>query len=172
MSGLLATFAFLNEHLVKPAAGLARPSHAYIIKQTNSTANLDSLYTLTEHSRRAFFKNILDTDTVNFKGIDARILDHWVEESGYSFPSGHSFNAFLLASILAFSIYKSEHRKMKYLYFLPLVWALIVALSRVAVGAHSSLDVSVGAAIGLIISHLMLSIRLTRDLIIPKRDIA
>lgn len=61
---------------------------------------------------------------------------------------------------------------MKYLYFLPLVWALIVALSRVAVGAHSPLDVSVGAAVGLIISHLLLNIRLTRDLIIPKRDIA
>lgn len=169
LSGLLATFAFVNEHVIKPAAGFARPSHAFILKQTKSNVNLDSLYRLTEINRRAYFKNVLDSDTVNFKSIDKRILDHWVEEAGYSFPSGHSFNAFLLASILAFSIYQSEHRKMKYLYFLPLLWALLVALSRVAVGAHSPLDVSFGAAMGLIISHLLLSNRLTRDLIIPKR---
>jgi phosphatidylglycerophosphatase B len=113
LSGLLATFAFLNEYVVKPAAGFARPSHTYIIKKTRSKANLDSLYNLTENNRKAFFKNALESDTVHFKAIDQRILDHWVEEAGYSFPSGHSFNAFLLASILAFSMFQSEHRKMK-----------------------------------------------------------
>lgn len=168
LSGLLATFAFLNEHVLKPAVGFARPSHTYIIKQTRSRVNLDSLYSLTENNRRAYFKNVLESDTITFKAIDQRILDHWVEEAGYSFPSGHSFNAFLLASILAFSMFQSEHRKMKHLYFLPLLWALLVALSRVAVGAHSPLDVSFGAAIGLIISHLLLSNRMTRELIIPK----
>lgn len=170
LCGLLATFAFLNEHVVKPAAGFGRPSHTYIINQTNSNVSLDSLYLLTDHDRKAYFRNILDSDTVHFREIDRRILDHWVDEAGYSFPSGHSFNAFLLASILAFSMYHSNHRKLKYLYFLPLVWAALVALSRVAVGAHSPLDVSVGAAVGLIISHLMLSISLTRDLIIPKKS--
>jgi phosphatidylglycerophosphatase B len=166
---LLSTFAFLNEHVIKPAVGFARPSHSYIIEKTKSNANLDSLYALTTENRKTFFKNILASDTVHFNGIDQRILDHWVDEAGYSFPSGHSFNAFLLASILAFSIYKSEHRKIKYLYFIPLLWALLVAISRVAVGAHSPLDVSVGAGIGLIVSHVLLSIGKTRNIIVPKR---
>ncbi|MBA4054431.1 MAG: hypothetical protein C0490_06955 [Marivirga sp.] len=165
---LLSVFAFLNEHAIKPAAGFARPSHTYIIEQTKSAANLDSIYLLTSESRKTFFRNILSSDTVHFRDIDPRILDHWVDEAGYSFPSGHSFNAFLLASILAFGIYQSD-RKVKYLYFIPLLWALLVALSRVAVGAHSPLDVSVGAGIGLIVSHILLSITKTRDLIVPKK---
>jgi len=112
LCGLLATLAFLNEHVVKPAAGFVRPSHTYIINQTNSNVSLDSLYLLTNLDRKAYFRNILDSDTVHFRKIDGRILDHWVDEAGYSFPSGHSFNAFLLASILAFSMYHSNHRKL------------------------------------------------------------
>lgn len=168
---LLSAFAFLNEHVVKPAAGFARPSHTYIIKRTNSAVSLDSLYTLPTESRKVFFKNILAADTVNFREIDQRILDHWVEEAGYSFPSGHSFNAFLLAGILAFGIFQSPNRGLKYLCFIPFAWALLVALSRVAVGAHSPLDVSVGSAMGLTVSFILLSIKKTRNIIVPKKPV-
>ena len=166
---LLSTFASLNEHLVKPAIRLARPSHTFIINQTHSHASLDSLYGLEEGKRKAFFQELIASDTLNFKRIDLRILNHWVEEAGYSFPSGHSFNAFLLASILAFGIYRVGQGKVKYLYFLPLVWACLVALSRVAVGSHSAMDVTVGAGMGLLVSHVLLSIAVTRNLIIPKK---
>ena len=171
LSILLSAFAFLNEHLLKPAVKLARPSHIFMIKQTHSRANLDSLYTLEEVKRKTFFQELLASDTLNFKSIDVRILDHWVEEDGYSFPSGHSFNAFLLASILTFSIYQVEHKKIRLLCFLPLAWAFLVALSRVAVGAHSAMDVSVGAGVGLILSHALLGVTATRDLIVPKKRI-
>lgn len=171
LSILLSTFAFLNEHLVKPAVKLARPSHTFIIKQSNSEANLDSLYALEEINRKTFFQDLIASDTLNFKRIDLRILNHWVEEAGYSFPSGHSFNAFLLASILAFGIYNIGQKKLRLLYFIPLAWASLVALSRVAVGAHSAMDVSVGAGLGLILSHSLLGIKVTRDLIIPKKNI-
>jgi len=54
---------------------------------------------------------------------------------------------------------------------IPLVWASLVALSRVAVGAHSALDVSVGSAMGLILAYSLMSFRFTRELIIPKKSI-
>jgi phosphatidylglycerophosphatase B len=165
---LLTAFAFLNEHVVKPAVRLARPSHTFMIKQTHSTANLDSLYTLEEDKRKSFFQELVASDTLNFKSIDLRILNHWVDEAGYSFPSGHSFNAFLLGSILAFGIYDRAPKKLRRLYFIPLLWASLVALSRVAVGAHSAMDVSVGAGLGIILSHTLLGIKATRNLIIPK----
>jgi membrane-associated phospholipid phosphatase len=50
-----------------------------------------------------------------------------------------------------------------------LVWAFFVALSRVSLGAHSPLDVSVGAAMGLMVSSLLLSIPTLRDLIVPRK---
>jgi phosphatidylglycerophosphatase B len=166
---VLSTFAYLNEHLIKPSIRVSRPSHTYIIKQSKAKVKLDSIYMLAEIPRKTFFHDLVASDTVNFKDIDQRILDHWVEEAGYSFPSGHSFNAFLLAGILAFAIYQSDNKKVKVLFVFPLMWAALVALSRVAVGAHSPLDVSIGGGMGLLLSFTLVSLPFTRDLLIPKK---
>lgn len=168
LGGLLTAFAFLNEHLLKPIAKFSRPSHSYMISQTNSSMNLDSLYALDEQERESYFQGLISGDTIGLKAIDQRILNHWVEESGYSFPSGHSFNAYLLGCILAFSIYYERHRKLWLLAILPLSWAFLVALSRVAVGAHTAVDVSVGAGMGLLIAFVLLGIKATRKLLIPE----
>ena len=110
---LLSSFAYLNEHLIKTTARIARPSHTFIVKNTKFNSKLDSIYNLTDNNKRAFFKNVISSDTITFSAIDQRILDHWVEEMGYSFPSGHSFNAFLLAGIIAFGIYQNTTKRMK-----------------------------------------------------------
>jgi len=168
---LLSSFAYLNEHLIKTTVRIVRPSHTFMVQNTKFNSKLDSIYNLTDNNKRAFFKNVITSDTITFKAIDERILNHWVEEMGYSFPSGHSFNAFLLAGIIAFGIYQNTPIRRRWLCVIPLVWASLVALSRVAVGAHSALDVSVGSAMGLILSYSFMSFRFTRELIIPKRSI-
>jgi len=164
---VLFVFAGLNEYVFKPALKRARPSHMYILEQTRSTARLDSLYALPESERRTFFHQLIYSDTVSFADIDKRVLDHWIYEAGSSFPSGHSFNAFLLAGILAFSMYHVGGKTMRRFYSLPLMWAVLVAFSRVALGAHSALDVSVGAALGLIVSHSLLYFQATQRLLVP-----
>ena len=168
---LLSSFAYLNEHLIKGSIRASRPSHTYILKQTKFHEKLDSIYTLAENSKRALFRDVIKADTVAFGSIDPRILNHWVEETGYSFPSGHSFNAFLLAGIIAFGIYQSVPKNRRALCVIPLLWASLVALSRVAVGAHSAWDVSVGSAMGLVLAYSLMSFRFTRDLIIPKKSV-
>jgi phosphatidylglycerophosphatase B len=168
---LLSSFAYLNEHLIKTTVRIVRPSHTFMVKNTKFNSKLDSIYNLTDNNKKAFFKNVISTDTITFKAIDERILNHWIEEMGYSFPSGHSFNAFLLAGIIAFGIYQNTPNRRRWLCVIPLVWASLVALSRVAVGAHSALDVSVGSAMGLLISYSFMSFRFTRELIIPKKSV-
>jgi phosphatidylglycerophosphatase B len=165
----LTFFAWINEYVTKPYLKSSRPSHTYIIKNANATAKLDSLYLLKVEQRQLFFKNLLDRDSIHFKNIDSRVLTHWVDEAGYSFPSGHSFNAFLLAGIVAFSFYQVRNNKLRILYFLPYVWALAVAVSRVAIGAHTALDVSAGAALGILVSHMLIWLNPTQRLIIYKR---
>ena len=171
LSVILSVFALINEHVVKPILQVPRPSHQYIITQSKSEAKLDSLYTLSATDRRAFFKQLMDADTVSYKNWDARVLAHWLEEAGYSFPSGHSFNAFLLAGLLAFCIYYLANKKVRWLYVVPFAWAVMVAVSRVAIGAHTALDVSIGSAIGLSISQALLSIPVIRRLLIPDKYI-
>ncbi|WP_139826403.1 phosphatase PAP2 family protein [Derxia lacustris] len=61
-----------------------------------------------------------------------------------SFPSGHSVTAFVTAAVLAW------HVRQRWLRALLMGAAALVALSRVAVGAHWPVDTLGGAALGLL----------------------
>ena len=162
---LLSGIAYLNEHVTKVALGIPRPSHLYIAEHSIPVIKIDSIYKVGEQERHKLLMNLIQSDTLIFNKMDIKVLDHWVEEAGYSFPSGHSFNAFLLATILSFSLYHSRADFARRLFVLPLCWALLVAVSRVAIGAHSALDVSFGAALGLLIGQLFLYIDYSRAII-------
>lgn len=156
VGGLIAALAFFNEHVTKKALKLARPSHTFVLEQSGSHAKLDEFYKLSDTERKLFLKRMMDFNPVNFKQIDHRVLEHWIDESGYSFPSGHSFNAFLLAYIFSYVMFHSRKKWVNVLYFVPFVWAVTVAVSRVAIGAHSVLDVSFGSALGLLAASVFL----------------
>ncbi len=160
---LLSSIAYVNEHITKEALEVPRPSHIFITQHALPVISVDSIYKISEEGRRVLLRNLIKSDSINFGTIDMRIQDHWIEEAGYSFPSGHSFNAFLLATVLAFSMYNSSNKIARSFYLVPLFWAVLVAVSRVAVGAHSALDVSFGAAFGMLIGHLFLYIDYTRN---------
>jgi phosphatidylglycerophosphatase B len=172
LSIFLTVFAMVNEYVTKPSLRLSRPSHNFIINKANIPNQLDSIYRLSVKTRQDYFENLLKQNKTFFEEIDPRVLEHWIDEAGYSFPSGHSFNAFLLATVMAFSLYHVQNKFIRSLYFLPYLWALSVAISRVAIGAHTALDVCAGAALGLIVSHVFIYFDTTRRLIIYKRHIA
>lgn len=167
---LLAVFAFFNEHVTKKALKLIRPSHTFVMEHSGISMQTDLLYDLEEEERKQLIQHTIDSHSENFTTIDKKVLAHWIEESGYSFPSGHSFNAFLLACVLGFSMYHSRNRIAKLLYFLPFIWATLVGISRVAIGAHSALDVSFGAAMGVLVAFLFLYFEHTKKLILPAKS--
>lgn len=155
--------AYLNEHYTKPVLKLQRPSHVFMLSQTGHLPSIDSLYTLSKDERRVYFERLLKNNSALFGNIDSEIQAHWVKEAGFSFPSGHTFNAFLFAMIISYAIYfNRSFPKLRPLFFVPFVWALLVGISRVAVGAHSALDVSAGATAGILIAWLFLYLDKTR----------
>ena len=62
---------------------------------------------------------------------------------GWSYPSGHTCDAFFLAAIL-FLIFPNR----KWLIFTAYSWAILVGFSRIYLGAHYPSDVLGGIAIG------------------------
>jgi phosphatidylglycerophosphatase B len=155
--------AFVNERFTKPLLKAQRPSHVYMLNQAGLNHLIDSLYELDKEGRERYFSELVRNHPLEFKKIDPGVQAHWIEESGFSFPSGHTFNAFLFAMVLAYAIlFNRSYPGLKKLYFIPFVWALLVGVSRVAIGAHSAIDVSAGAAMGIFLGMLFLYFENTR----------
>lgn len=155
--------AFINERYTKPILKSQRPSHVYMLDKTGLGNVIDSLYQLDKKTRKQFFSTLVQTHPEEFREIDPEVQNHWVEEAGFSFPSGHTFNAFLFAMILSYAIYfNRSFPGLRGLFFIPFLWALLVGVSRVAMGAHTAYDVCAGATLGILIGTLFLYIDRTR----------
>ena len=70
-----------------------------------------------------------------------------------SFPSGHATDAFISGVFLFYLLKYSKYSKYR---FLPLVYAALIALSRIACYAHFPSDVMAGVVLGIFGAHYFL----------------
>jgi membrane-associated phospholipid phosphatase len=68
----------------------------------------------------------------------------------------------LLAFILSFSLRFSRSRTARKIFLIPVIWAVLVAISRVALGAHTAWDVIFGAATGTLTGFMLMHYDLLR----------
>ena len=119
-----------------------------ILKQTDKLKNFfisSFIYILTTGLVTQIIKHVIGRPRPNHADFESKVdLNFFTLESSYhSFPSGHSSTIFIVCLILG-----ATFLKLKYFFYL---FAFIVAISRVVVGAHFITDVIAGGLIALII---------------------
>jgi phosphatidylglycerophosphatase B len=169
LGGLLGTLAYTNEYVVKPAVAAPRPSHMFLEKR-GVIANLESFYSQDEPARADIIRWGTKASPEKIKEVYPAILEHWMFETGFSFPSGHSQNAFLLATLVSFLLFFHARGRIRYTFLVPVIWAVLVCISRVAIGIHTKYDVTAGAATGLIIAAIIILTGLPQKMMMPGDD--
>jgi phosphatidylglycerophosphatase B len=143
--------ALINENITKPIFGIARPN---IVALTESGAlgadipDADVFYAIGDKAaRRLVLKERLPT--VQEPALTERVRAHWIHETGYAFPSGHSTAAVTFACMFAAQglLWLGGWRRRVTMVVLP-IWAVCVVYSRILLGVHTPVDVVAGTLIG------------------------
>jgi len=68
----------------------------------------------------------------------------------YAYFSAHAANSFAVVTFFSFHL----HKHLRFAWFFLMVWALLVAYSRIYIGVHFPLDIVTGLLVGLLFGWL------------------
>jgi phosphatidylglycerophosphatase B len=151
--------AWLNEYIIKENLKYPRPNIEYLAGQSgNGPLGMTAMefyqgsagQARTKSQRSDILQHVLNRQPAPVT-LSTGVRDHWIMETGYSFPSGHSFAAMFFASFfLALGLsYLSGWRK--YTFYLLIPWAVAVCYSRLILRVHTPLDITIGGLEGLVL---------------------
>ncbi len=167
----LGILASLNEYVIKPLTHVARPSEEYLSNASRKIIVLPDLFSKHGDAKNNYIADQIQKNIQKLKGIPDDVLKSWIADAGYSFPSGHSQNAFLLGTILCYLMVELLPERRKWMAALPFIWSIMVCLSRVALGVHSKWDVTAGALSGTILALIFVSLGIYERIYFKKLNI-
>ncbi len=144
--------AMVNEHVIKKKFVSPRPNVVWLSLQPDSSAagfSTEAYYARTHGVERAGFMQ--GAITALGEEMSDTVSKHWVTEPGYSFPSGHAFASFFVATFFLFFATTFVSSSRHWLFYILVPWAVAVSFSRVFLNAHRPIDVTVGAFQGLLL---------------------
>ena len=160
VAGLLGVLASINEHVVKPIFAVPRPNIQELAAKPPDPPLLGmtvaEFYALPDKAARSdYLRTVLTPDRID---LPERIRAHWIAETGFSFPSGHSFAAMMFATFfLGLGLGCCTGRRLWPLYLL-VVWAVAVCFARPILRVHSPTDVCLGGLEGVLAGVLALEL--------------
>jgi len=145
--------AMLNEHFLKTALQVPRPNIAYLAQPDGSGPlgmSSEAFYAQGDKAaRRDPLREVLNAEPPPVP-LAPLIKSHWIEETGYSFPSGHAFSAMFFAVFFAAMGISYLAGPRLWLMYLVFPWALAVCFSRPILRVHTPTDISVGGLEGIV----------------------
>jgi len=149
--------AAINEYVVKAELKVPRPNIIWLAGENGNGplgTTAKEFYEIGDkQARRKPLMEILSQEPKPIP-LSPSIAAHWAHETGYSFPSGHSFSAFFFATFLLASAATYMTSTRLGLFYLLLPWALSVCYSRLILRVHTPIDITIGSLQGLLIGLL------------------
>ena len=136
-----------------------RPNQLYLVEKGYMEKEGTHFFSMPTGERRKYLQEKIKQGDDSLMDIYPPILNKWIYDSGFSFPSGHSQTSFFLGTIIAFAILRTTRGKNRYFFIIPLIWAILIALSRVVIGIHYPVDVAAGALIGMSAAIVIISLK-------------
>jgi len=143
--------AALNEHIVKEQLKIPRPNIIWLAGENGSGPvgmTPDNFYAIGNKQARGKSLAKVLRKIPKPVPLSASIEAHWIEETGYSFPSGHSFSAMFFATFLMMIAATYLTTKRLWMFYTLLPWALAVSYSRPILRVHTPIDITVGGLQG------------------------
>jgi len=148
---LVGGSAWLNEHVVKPAVAAPRPDIRLLAGDGILGMSPAAFYQLGDKAVRSQYLGQVLTDAPASLDLIPAVRAHWIKETGYSFPSGHSLSSMLVATaFLALALLLLPPSRRRWVYVL-IPWALGVCYSRAILRVHMPLDIFSGALAGMVL---------------------
>jgi phosphatidylglycerophosphatase B len=146
---LLGHGAYVNEHVIKPVFAVPRPNILELAQTPPEPPVLkmsaEAFYALPDKNARSKYLQTVLTPAFR---LHERVREHWIAETGFSFPSDHSFAAMMFATFfLAMGLSHFSDRRL-WVFYLLAVWAVAVCFSRPILRVHSPTDVCIGSLEG------------------------
>ena len=149
--------AMANEYFIKEELQVPRPNIVWLAGENGNGPlgmTTEEFYSASnEEGRRASLAKVLQRDSTSIP-LTSSIKAHWIRETGFSFPSGHSFSAMFIATFLLMLGATYVTTKRYWLLYSLLPWALAVCYSRPVLGVHTPTDVLIGGLQGIVIGLL------------------
>lgn len=153
----------LNDNVIKPAIGVARPNIVQLSESDLLGMDVDRFYDMSQTSRSEYLDNIKTETGFGELVMRPQVRDHWVKETASARPSGHSLASLTFATFylsMAVSVLSGWRR---WPFHLLVPWALCVCLSRSILGVHWRADIALGGLVGIVLgagayllTHLLL----------------
>jgi phosphatidylglycerophosphatase B len=149
--------AALNEDIVKTRWKIPRPNIVWLAGDDGAGPlgmTAEEFYASGDKNTRSLvLSNVLNARPQPVP-LSTSIEAHWIEETGYSFPSGHAFAAMFFATffLMLAATYVSSSRL--WLFYALLPWALAVCYSRSVLRVHTPMDITIGGLQGLLLGLL------------------
>jgi len=141
----------LNDHVVKPAIDVYRPNIVQLAELDLLGMDAESFYEMPEQVRSDHLDDIKTAD--GFGDIEMRpeVRDHWVKETAFSRPSGHSLASFTFATLYLSVAMASLTRRRRWPFIALVPWAVGVCYSRAILRVHWPTDIVLGALAGVVV---------------------